>query len=68
MNLVQQQPVSEYREEVKRLKLLNADLLEALKDALHCINLCSSADEFPEIEKARAAVAKAEGRVEVASR
>jgi hypothetical protein len=30
---------------------------KALIDVMHCIGLCSSADEFPEIQKAKEALA-----------
>jgi len=49
-----------YVAENQSLRALNAELHEALTDALHCVGLCSSADEFPEIEKARAILAKSE--------
>jgi len=46
-----------------RLITAAPDLLEALRDMVHFAGLISSGDEFPEIERARAAIAKATGEV-----
>lgn len=53
------------REELRRVRELNSDLLEALRELVALDELTTTTmgwDETPEVIAARAAIAKAEGR------